>query len=126
VGAEINEINFGKDARPWRKSPEASVPKEAPPAPAFLSLEQQKDGEAQWRQLAPLGAGSSYLTRETLAWAKAKPLDQRVPEALHLAVRSTRYGCDDLKVSVLSHMAFKLLHERYPDSKWTKATSYWY
>jgi len=126
VGAEIDQVNFEKDLRPWRKGPEASVPKDAPSAPPFLSIEQQKAGEAQWRQLAVSGAGSSYLTQETLAWARAKPLDPQVPEALHLAVRSTRYGCDDLKVSVLSHKAFTLLHERYPTSKWAKSTPYWF
>jgi tetratricopeptide (TPR) repeat protein len=125
VGTEIDQVNFVKDWRPWRPHLSASVPKDAPSAPPFLSMAQQKDGEAQWQQLATSGPGSRYLTREALAWAKAKPLDPRVPEALHLAVRSTRYGCGG-DVSKLSHQAFTLLHEKYPNSKWAKATPFWY
>jgi hypothetical protein len=125
VGAEVDQVNFEKDWRPWRPGLTASVPKDAPSAPPFLTVAQQKDGEAQWQQLAASGPGSRYLTRETLAWAKAKPLDPRVPEALHLAVRSTHYGCSGA-VSKLSHKAFTLLHEKYPNSKWAKATPFWY
>jgi hypothetical protein len=71
-------------------------------------------------------AGSSYLTRQALARAQQRPLDTNVPEALHLAVRSARYGCADDKVSSLSQKAFRLLHERYPNSKWAKQTPYWF
>jgi hypothetical protein len=127
VGAEIDQVNYEKDDRvSWRTGAKPRVPNQAPAAPSFLTVEQQKAGEAEWLQLAGSRAGSTYLARETLAWAKAKPGDPRVPEALHFAVRSTRYGCDDEGISVLSHKAFALLHERYPNSKWAKATPYWY
>jgi hypothetical protein len=127
VGAEIEQVNFEKDDdAPWRKGGKPGIPKQAPVAPPFLTVEQQKKGEAEWQQLAASGPASSYLARETLAWAKAKPNDPRLPEALHFAVRSTRYGCDGAGVSKLSHKAFALLHERYPNSKWAKATPYWY
>ena len=56
----------------------------------------------------------------------ANPHDPQVPEALHFAVRSTRYGCNSDDDSKLSHQAFRLLHERYPASKWAKATPFWY
>jgi len=127
VGAEIDKVNYEKDGTTsWRTGRKAAVPEAVPAAPPFLSLEQQKAGESQWQELAAAGAGSSYLTRETLAWAKANPHDPRLPEALHLAVRSTHYGCDGPEFSRLSHQAFTLLHERYPNSKWAKATPFWY
>jgi len=49
-----------------------------------------------------------------------------VPEALYLAVRSTRYGCTDKETGRLSKTAFELLHSRYPDSEWAKKTKFWF
>jgi hypothetical protein len=126
VGAQVDQINYVKDESLSREGLTVALPKEVSAPPSFLSPDQQKAADAEWQQLARSGAGSSYLTRETLAWAKAKPQDPRVPEALHFAVRSTRYGCDDAQVSKLSHQAFRLLHSRYPNSKWAKQTPYWY
>jgi hypothetical protein len=61
-----------------------------------------------------------------LAWAKRTPNDPRVPEALHLAVRSTRYGCTDTKTTQFSKQAFRVLHKQYPQSSWAQQTRYWY
>lgn len=58
-----------------------------------------------------------------ITWAKKKPDDPRVPEALHRAVKSARYGCTS---SELSKQAFQLLHKRYPNSPWAKKTPYWF
>ena len=44
-------------------------------------------------ETACLDTAPNYLVAQVLAWAKRAPGDPRVPEALHLAVRSTRYGC---------------------------------
>ena len=43
--------------------------------------------------LARTGPGPDYLIRETMRYAKQYPRDPRVPEALHYALRSQRYGC---------------------------------
>jgi len=61
-----------------------------------------------------------------LEWANANPNDQRVPEALHLAVRATRYGGSDKKTGSWSKSAFEMLHQKYPHSEWTKKTPYWF
>jgi hypothetical protein len=61
--------------------------------------------------------------RLVLTWAKAHPDDPRVPQALHRAVKSARYGCTS---GELSRQAFQLLHKRYPKSEWTRKTKYWY
>jgi hypothetical protein len=61
--------------------------------------------------------------RLVITWAKEHPDDPRIPAALHRAVKSARYGCTS---GELSKQAFQLLHERYPNSEWTKKTKYWY
>jgi hypothetical protein len=126
VGGAADQINFEKDVSLSSKDRNYGVPKDAPGAPAFLSAEQSKSAVSEWALLSGLGAGSSYLTRQILAWAQEHPQDPRLAEALHYAIRSTRYGCADAKVSSLSQKAFRLLHEKYPNSKWTKQTPYWY
>jgi hypothetical protein len=91
----------------------------------FLDQAQQKIAAEEWQQLSNLGAAPSYLSWHVIDWAQKHPDDPRVPEALHLAVRSTRYGCVDAATSY-SKQAFQLLHRRYPDSSWAKKTPYWY
>jgi outer membrane protein assembly factor BamD (BamD/ComL family) len=66
------------------------------------------------------------LTNQVLAYAKQHPQDPRVPQALHLAIRSTRFGCTNAETSRLSKTAFDFLHERYPQSEWTAKTKYYY
>jgi hypothetical protein len=92
--------------------------------PAFLTEAERTEAEREWSQLAATGVGTLWLARQAIAWAKAHPDDPRVPEALHLSVRATRYGlASDGK---LSKEAFDLLHKRYPNSEWTKKTPYWF
>lgn len=92
----------------------------------FLDQGQQKTAEKEWQRLTDLGAAPNYFTRLVVGWAQKHQDDQRVPEALALAVRATRYGCTDEQSSGLSKQAFQLLHRRYPDSSWAKKTPYWY
>ena len=72
------------------------------------------------------GSAPLYLPRIVIEWAKKHPDDTRVPEALHLAVRATRYGCDDVVKNPYSHEAFNLLHHNYPKSEWAKKTPFWF
>ena len=53
-------------------------------------------------------------------------LIRSMPEALHLAVRATRYGCTDDETSQWSSKAFQLLRRRYPKSEWAAKTKYHY
>jgi hypothetical protein len=96
------------------------------PSPAWLSAADKTAGATEWESLAKLGAAPTYFGREVIAWAKAAPDDPRIPEALHLVVRATRYGCGDDKTSSYSKQAFQLLHAKYPKSEWTKKTPYFY
>ncbi len=95
-------------------------------APEFLSAAEKKEGAAQWAKLSALPTAPNYLAEQVIAWARRNPQDPRVAEALHLAVRATRYGCGDTETTKWSRQAFQLLHKRYPDSSWAKKTKYWY
>jgi hypothetical protein len=59
--------------------------------PEFLkSFQSQATSEAA--ALRALGTGPNYLSQTAISWGTKNPNDARVPEALHLAVKSTRYG----------------------------------
>jgi tetratricopeptide (TPR) repeat protein len=94
--------------------------------PLFLSAAQRAAAERESTTLYSLGAAPNLLCRETIKWANTNAGDQRLPEALHLAVKSTRYGCTDTLTARWSKAAFDILHRRYPKSPWTKKTPYWF
>ena len=95
-------------------------------APNFQSSSDREMVEAEWKQIARTPTAPNYLTEVVLEWAKSHPDDTRVPEALHLAVLSSRYGQNDDDTGHLSMLAFQLLHKRYPKSEWAKKTPYWF
>ena len=92
----------------------------------FLTAAQKAAVQAEVQKLRALETAPNYLVAQVLAWAKRMPNDPRVPEALHLAVRSTRYGCTDGKTTQFSKQAFQVLHKQYPQSPWARQTKYWY
>ncbi len=94
--------------------------------PAFLSLAQKAEAAREWEQLSALETAPSHLGRLVLEWAKNHPDDPRVPQALHLTVKATRYGCVDQQTGHYSKAAFQFLHRKYPHSSWAKKTKYWY
>jgi hypothetical protein len=94
-------------------------------APEFLKTAQTLAAR-QYAALQALGTGPNYLCRVSIEWAQKNPTDPRAPEALHLAVRSTRYGCTDNDTGRWSKAAFDLLHSRYPNTTWAKNTKYWF
>lgn len=94
--------------------------------PAFMSDAQKNFARKEITRLLQLESAPSYLGRQVIDWAKRNPADARVPEALHLVVRSTRYGCGNDETSHVSKEAFQLLHRKYPKNEWTKKTPYWF
>jgi hypothetical protein len=92
----------------------------------FLNETQKSMAKDEWQRLSRLDTAPNYLCSQVINWAKRNPDDPRVPEALHLAVRSTRYGCVNEKTSSFSRQAFQLLHRQYPKSVWASKTKYWY
>ena len=142
VGGDVMEVNFTKQWRDNEKMPYAflhpGTGTSAAPAttdgqlagpklplvgyPAFLDAAGKKRADAEWRSLFALGSASRYLPRVVIAWGKKHPDDLRVPEALYLAIRAMRYGSSN----ELSHAAFLLLHQNYPQSEWAKKSPFWY
>ena len=96
---------------------------------AFPAWESDKDKRAakrEWQKLGTIGTAPNYLAAQVLAYAKHHEEDQRVPQALHLAVRATHLGCTNAETTRLSNAAFNFLHEHYPKSEWTAETKYYY
>jgi hypothetical protein len=107
------------------EDPQEANKKRSIAVPDFLKAGQAL-GSRQFATVQALGTGPNYLCKVAIEWATANPNDPRSPEALHLAVRSTRYGCTDKETGKWSKAAFDLLHKRYPNTKWANATKYWF
>jgi len=93
--------------------------------PAFLDKESRDQAAQEWKEIEATGTSIEALAGPVLNWAKLHPKDARVPEALHYVVRAYRYGCDEPSVDY-SKVAFKVLHQLYPKSEWTRKTPYWF
>jgi hypothetical protein len=107
------------------EDPQEANKKRPVAAPDFLKATQATGGR-QFAALQALGTAPNYLCRIAIEWSDKNPNDPRSPEALHLAVRSTRYGCTDKETGRWSKAAFDLLHRRYPNTNWARATKYWF
>jgi hypothetical protein len=94
--------------------------------PGLVSARDRTAARADVDRILAVGNAPNFLARAVLPWARAHPDDPRVPEALHLVVRATRYGNGDDETGGLSRQAFRLLHERYPDDEWSRRTPYWF
>jgi hypothetical protein len=94
-------------------------------APSFLNKTDIEQAKKENAQMAQLKGAANFLISQTLQWAKHNPNDARLPEALHLAIRATRYGCGSC-VGKESKAAFELLNSRFNNSAWQKKTRYWF
>ena len=95
-------------------------------AEALVEPRLRAQAERERAAIDSLGPAPDLLCRRALAWADQAPADPRVPEALAIAVKSTRYGCADKTTTAWSKRAFQRLHRGYPKSEWTRKTPYWY
>ncbi|HEY0007003.1 MAG TPA: hypothetical protein VGB17_19640 [Pyrinomonadaceae bacterium] len=118
------EEKSAEDEKP--KSADALTVANARATPPFLLAEQRAAAARQNARLNSSGAAPNYISRQVIAWAEKNPQDARVPEALHLAVKTTRYGCIDKETGRWSKAAFDLLHKRYPTSSWARKTPHWF
>ena len=92
-------------------------------APAFITLQDRERARNDVARLRQLPGAPAYLGAIILSWANAQTRDPRVPEALYLVVRATRYGEKD---SETSKAAYTLLHDRYRRNPWTSKTPLWF
>jgi hypothetical protein len=96
------------------------------PSPSFLSAAERSALDREFAALAATGTAPTYLAREAVKWAVARPSDQNAAEALALAVEGTRWGCTDDTTTAASRSAFQTLHRLFPGSDWAQRTKYWY
>ena len=128
---KIDEIdNFRDNWWNWQPAnpdaPKPAVPKPESPK-NFLPPAELTAGEKEAKDLrAAAEVAPDYLCQQTLDWARQHSQDPRVPEALHLAVRATRFGTTGPKTTSFSKAAFQLLHAKYATSKWAAQTKFWY
>ncbi len=94
--------------------------------PNFLTPEQTADAVREQIQIQKSGNSATFLARRAVEFATRNPNHRQTPEILHLAVRSTRYGCTDDDTEKFSKEAFTILHKHYPKSDWTSKTPYWF
>jgi hypothetical protein len=117
---------FNKKTEPADDSEKKNSLKLTIEAPDFITPPQKTAAAAERKKLLTFDSAPNYLCAEVIKWATAQPNDARVPEALHLAVRATRYGCTNANTGKLSKQAYDLLHKKYPTSEWAAKTKYWF
>ena len=97
------------------------VPKQVP-SPSFLTAEFVAMARKERAELKAIGDGKKYLGIRVIEWAKQRPADSRLPEALFIAVmanQSYKYGCGGWEHDdQVREDAATLLKEKYPDSVW--------
>jgi hypothetical protein len=96
------------------------------PTPEFLIPSQVAMAIKELAKIRALGTAPNYLCAQAVRLATLKPADPRAPEMLHLAVKSTRYGCTNKETGRFSKMAYDHLHKNYPKSEWAAKTKFWY
>lgn len=118
-GSSADAYNYGSD---W--ADDETDTSTAPPA--FLTKSEKELAKEETGKLSSLPGAPDYLIGIVVGWAKVHPEDTRVPEALHIAVQTSRFGCHDSLTTNLAKKAFDLLHNRYPGSTWAEETKYYY
>lgn len=120
--------NWGQSYEPYNKDVNLKFVDRDPdfPFPIWLTESQKNSAKAEWEKLSQVGTAPNYLAEQVIAYAKQHIKDPRVPQALHLAVRSTRFGCTNIETSKFSKAAFDFLREHYPDNEWAAKTKYYY
>lgn len=109
------------------EAPYGDDPPSFVPPPAFASdAATIEAAAAERRALEHAGGGSTYLLRSVLQWAKARPHDRRVPEALATAIYAAHWTCPDADTKKTAARAYDLLHAHYPKSQAAQRTKYFY
>jgi len=78
------------------------------PFPSWLADSQKAVATSEWRKRSAVDTAPNYLTGQVLAYAKQYPQNPRVPQALYLAVRSTRLGCTNVENQQAFQSRFRL------------------
>lgn len=89
---------------------------------SFISEKEDKQANEEWKTLSAKGTAPDYLSEKVIEFSKKYPDNTYLPEALHRAVKTTRFGCTGEKTSEYSKSAFRILHKKFPNSEWAKKT----
>ena len=106
-----------------------------PCVPRFVSAEERQAVKGEGEAAMKFGKTPDVLIQYAIAYANQHPADPLVPEALHYAVRQTRYARNDFcggdeyekqqkETSRLSRASFQLLQKKYAKTEWAKKTPY--
>lgn len=99
----------------------SEVPKRVP-SPKFLGADFLAAAQKERTVLGSIGNAKKYLGKRAIEWAKQRPQDPRVPEALFIATMANqhhKYGCGGWEHDEeLMRAAETLLREKYPNSPW--------
>lgn len=114
AAAETSEDKYNEEAQP---------PVDLKP---LLSPEENAQALQQAKTLFEQASPPRFMTESSIAYAKIKPGDPRIPEALSRAVKLSRFGVDTPDASKYSKTAFTFLRSKYPGNTWTKQTPYYY
>jgi hypothetical protein len=119
MGEMTDQVPYERDSEMSERAtlPQASL--------SFLTSEDRQQAMIERAKLIGRSDAGGLLAGVAISWAKSHMRDPRTPEALHLAVRATRYACAG-GTSRQSRQAFDLLHKNFPKSKWAKKTPYWF
>jgi hypothetical protein len=83
-----------------------------------------------WKEVAALAnmpSAPRMLSQSAIRWGKASKGDDGAPEALALAVRTTRYGCNwHGRHRAYSETAQQLLKTKFGSTAWATQTPYWF
>jgi hypothetical protein len=121
----------GREATDFYKDCDAS---KGPCGTRFISVAERQEVLQEREALGKLGKSPELLIHFTLDYAKRRPEDPLVPEALHESVRQTRFArnhcgdsdAEDKARGELSKQAFQLLQRKYAKSEWAQKTPYYY
>lgn len=91
--------------------------------PAFVAAMADRTAQDRGRYLPADAKAARSVWEDLLAYAKAHPADPRSPEALYWLVRISHYGTGHNRSS---YRAFVELHKRYPTTKWSTSSKYFY
>lgn len=100
---------------------EKPIPRSSIPKPVFLTQVQSSAAKAEMKKLKEIGDAPKYLGESVLAWAKAAPLDKRIPESLFIIYEANdwdKYGCGGNKE--LREEAADVLRNKYPNSDFAR------
>ena len=115
----MNSYSTSYNYRGDRVPAPPAAQKPQPFAP-FVTPAMATEARQEHAELEKIGAAPAYFGKESLAWVKAHPADQRNPELLAFAFRAMRNGCNLEDSTPARRLVFKTLHTKYPHSEWAK------